>query len=268
MKRSAYIRIDRQKLSYLAWFEKINCAYCGYANGVVGYVSAILAETEKYWCGIMHAKYKGFHAPKHHKQFLPYNDQQALVDFLEKNKPAYMTQKKYTYLVAIAGAPGSGKSTLAKALGQKTGWKVRSFGGYVREVAKERNLPEERSVLQELGDTLGREYGEALFTAKTISAPKSGEDGVILEGVRKKAQWEEAKKHAERPVLVYLDIPYEIAKERLEMRGLLSDHEKTYEEIIAHPMERERETLRDIADIRLPIDTLEHHINALFPPVW
>lgn len=84
VKRLNYIRIDRQKLSYLSWLEKINCAYCGYINGLFHYVSVIAAETEKYWCGIMHAKYKGFKAPAHHKNFLPYGDEQAYNEFVNE----------------------------------------------------------------------------------------------------------------------------------------------------------------------------------------
>lgn len=72
VKRSQYVLVDRQKLSYLSWFEKINCVYCGYANGLLQYVSTILGETEKYWCGVLHARYDQ-QPPSHHKNFLPYS---------------------------------------------------------------------------------------------------------------------------------------------------------------------------------------------------
>ena len=36
--------------------EKLNCAYCAYANGLVGYVGEIAARTEAYWCPIKHAR--------------------------------------------------------------------------------------------------------------------------------------------------------------------------------------------------------------------
>jgi cytidylate kinase len=176
--------------------------------------------------------------------------------------------EQFTYLIAIAGPPGSGKSTLAKALSEKSGWRVRSFGGYVREVAKERGLPEDRATLQTLGDALGQEYGEAQFTAKTISEPQPGEAGVIIEGVRKHAQWEEMKNHADQAILVYLDVPYEVAKERLESRNRTSDTAKAYDEIIAHPMELERAALKDIATICLPVDTVENLVDRLYPPTW
>jgi hypothetical protein len=77
IRRKDHIRIDRHKLSYLTLIEKVHCAYCGYANGLMSYGTAIAAETEKYWCGIKHAKYKGFQEPAHHKSFIEYGDEKA-----------------------------------------------------------------------------------------------------------------------------------------------------------------------------------------------
>ena len=75
VKRSEYVRIDRHKLKYLNWRQKIGCAYCGYANGLLKYMTEIAARTEQYWCGIMHKQTKNFHAPDHHKNFVKYGDE-------------------------------------------------------------------------------------------------------------------------------------------------------------------------------------------------
>ncbi len=48
VRRSAYITIDRQHLAYLNWIEKLNCVYCGYANGVFAYVREVAGRTEQY----------------------------------------------------------------------------------------------------------------------------------------------------------------------------------------------------------------------------
>ncbi len=77
VERSHYIKIDRQKLKYLTNWEKVNCAYCGYGNGLAHYFTVIAAQTEKYWCGIKHAKDPNFIAPAHHKEFLEYGDAKA-----------------------------------------------------------------------------------------------------------------------------------------------------------------------------------------------
>jgi hypothetical protein len=70
-----YIKIDRHKLSKLSLIQKINCVYCGYANGLLPYATAISAETEKYWCGIKHNVNKNskYIEPEHHKNFIEYD---------------------------------------------------------------------------------------------------------------------------------------------------------------------------------------------------
>lgn len=83
-KRGNYIRIDRQKLSYLSGRDKLWCMYCGYANGVVAYAVKVAGDTEKYWCGIKHKPGNGFIEPAHHKEFLEYGDEKAYKDFIAK----------------------------------------------------------------------------------------------------------------------------------------------------------------------------------------
>ena len=78
VKRSRYIRIDRYKLPYLRWYDKIFCAYCEYGNGLLHYASIIAGETEKYWCGIKHEEANDFIPPRHHKNFVIYGDKDAL----------------------------------------------------------------------------------------------------------------------------------------------------------------------------------------------
>ncbi len=56
VRRANYIVIDRYHLSYLNFVEKLNCVYCGYVAGVIGYAREIAARTEQYWCPIKHAR--------------------------------------------------------------------------------------------------------------------------------------------------------------------------------------------------------------------
>lgn len=76
VKRSRYIKIDRYKLKYLGWIDKINCTYCGYGNGLINYARTIAAKTEEYWCGIKHEKNEDFMEPDHHQGFINYGDEQ------------------------------------------------------------------------------------------------------------------------------------------------------------------------------------------------
>jgi hypothetical protein len=73
VRRSTYIVIDRQHLAYLNAIEKVNCMYCGYANGVFAYVREIAGRTEQYWCPIRHAKrVRSPHT--HYREFVDYGD--------------------------------------------------------------------------------------------------------------------------------------------------------------------------------------------------
>lgn len=78
--RSSYIKIDRHKLQYLSLFDKLNCTYCGYANGLLRYNCEIAARTEKYWCGIKHKPDQNFIEPEHHKEFIDYNNEKKYKD--------------------------------------------------------------------------------------------------------------------------------------------------------------------------------------------
>jgi len=73
VRRSEYIVIDRQYLAYLNGIEKLNCVYCGYANGVIAFAREIAGITEQYWCPIKHAHQS---AGRHERalEFLEYGD--------------------------------------------------------------------------------------------------------------------------------------------------------------------------------------------------
>ena len=73
VRRSAYVVIDRQHLAYLNTIEKVNCMYCGYANGVFAYVREVGGRTEQYRCPIRHAK--AVAAPHaHYREFVDFGD--------------------------------------------------------------------------------------------------------------------------------------------------------------------------------------------------
>lgn len=73
VRRGEYFAMDRGRLPYLNALQKLHCAYCGYANGLLAYTVEIAARTEQYWCPIQHARAPaGAHA--RYPRFLPYGD--------------------------------------------------------------------------------------------------------------------------------------------------------------------------------------------------
>jgi len=80
--RHDYIRLDRHHLAYLNAIEKLNCVYCGYANGLIAYVQEVAGRTEQYWCPIKHAlRVKSAH--RHYRNFLEYGDAEGFRSRLE-----------------------------------------------------------------------------------------------------------------------------------------------------------------------------------------
>ncbi len=73
VKRSDYFVYDRTHLAYLNVLEKINCAYCSYANGLIAYCREVVGLTEQYWCPIKHAR-RVMQAHPHYHGFADYGD--------------------------------------------------------------------------------------------------------------------------------------------------------------------------------------------------
>lgn len=85
VRRADYFAFDRGHLAYLNAVEKINCAYCSYANGLLAYAREIASRTEQYWCPIKHARRViGTHA--RYAQFEDYGDAEA---FRKRQAEAY-----------------------------------------------------------------------------------------------------------------------------------------------------------------------------------
>ena len=76
VRRRDYLIFDRRYLAYLNALEKLNCAYCSYANGVVGYVREIGSRTERFWCPIKHAR-KVVGAHPRYNEFAEYGDAES-----------------------------------------------------------------------------------------------------------------------------------------------------------------------------------------------
>jgi len=87
VRRRDYIVYDRQQLNYLNFIEKFHCTYCAYGNGMIAYVSEVIARTEQYFCPIKHArKILGTHS--RYARFLEYGDAENYEEKLEEYRKA------------------------------------------------------------------------------------------------------------------------------------------------------------------------------------
>ncbi|MEO7934807.1 MAG: hypothetical protein ABIR27_00960 [Dokdonella sp.] len=74
--RRDYLIFDRRYLAYLNALEKLICAYCSYANGVIGYVREVGSRTEQFWCPIKHAR-KLVGAHPRYNEYVEYGDAES-----------------------------------------------------------------------------------------------------------------------------------------------------------------------------------------------
>jgi len=83
--RHRYMGNGRHKLAYLNVIEKVNCSYCGYANGVMAYAREIISRTGQHWCLIRNVR----HVPDAHKrypQFFPCCDAASWLEKLQNKR--------------------------------------------------------------------------------------------------------------------------------------------------------------------------------------
>jgi len=87
VKRSDHVVLDRGDLPYLNALEKLNCAYCGYANGLASEFREVAARTEQYWCPIKHAR-RILSAHERYPGFFEYGDAESYRLGLERLRDA------------------------------------------------------------------------------------------------------------------------------------------------------------------------------------
>jgi hypothetical protein len=84
VRRRDYLVFDRHHLAYLNVIEKINCAYCSYANGVIAFAREVAARTEVYWCPIKHAR-RVLGPHPYYQNFADFGDADAFHKQLNQN---------------------------------------------------------------------------------------------------------------------------------------------------------------------------------------
>jgi hypothetical protein len=93
VKRANYIVLDHQHLAYLNIVEKVDCMYCSYAVGLLGYAQEITARTEQYFCPIKHAR-KLLSAHSRYEHFMAYGDADDFHVKLEEFRTELAREKK------------------------------------------------------------------------------------------------------------------------------------------------------------------------------
>lgn len=126
-----------------------------------------------------------------------------------------------TTVVAFAGQIGSGKSTISRRVAEILNHPYVSFSAAVRVAAAERDIPDDRRSLQELGDAL-ISGGWEPFCRKVLDQLGDSTVAPVVDGVRHIGAVT-ALRGLVAPLplrLVYLEVPEIERLSRLHSRGL------------------------------------------------
>jgi hypothetical protein len=80
VKMEDYFVYDRQLLSVLNKWEKINCYYCSYVNNLLQYSVEIAGRTERYWCPLKYERRMN----KNHDYYDQFLDREKIENFREE----------------------------------------------------------------------------------------------------------------------------------------------------------------------------------------
>lgn len=154
-------------------------------------------------------------------------------------------------LVCVSGGIGSGKTETSSKLAAHLGWERASFGDYVRSVAAQRGLPEDRSALQQLGEQLIGADLRAFCLAALEHGGWSAGRGLVVDGVRHVEALEMIRRLAAplEVFFIYLSTPEDVRLGRLKSRAGHDAQQLT--ELEKHSTEIQVKSLHEVADIVL-----------------
>ena len=87
-------------------------------------------------------------------------------------------------VLGFVGKIGSGKSTISTAVAEVLGWPRTGFGDYVRALAAQRGLPEDRQSLQRLGESLVNEKPGEFCRMVLDQAKWEPGKSLVVDGIR------------------------------------------------------------------------------------
>lgn len=162
-------------------------------------------------------------------------------------------------VIAFSGKVGSGKTTLSIQLAHILEWNWISFSNFIRKVAKENNLGEDRRTLQDLGAHLLEQDLES-FCINVLNQIEWQNTPFIIDGVRHIEVLEFLKKTVEPTPFLHIHIAID-RRSQIERLGQRMSESNSIEFIEEHSTESQiQQILPESADLILnsaqPIDQL------------
>ena len=126
-------------------------------------------------------------------------------------------------LIGFVGMPGSGKS-VASDVAREMGLKVVVMGDVIRGEAARQGLAPTDENLGAAGNMLRAREGPEAVARRTLEmAQASGEDAVVIDGLRSKAEADFFRDNADEFLLIEIWTPPEVRLKRIVARGRPDD---------------------------------------------
>lgn len=125
------------------------------------------------------------------------------------------------YVIVVSGKIASGKTTLVSYLVKEFGIPSTGFGKYLKSVAIERGLPDDRQTLQQLGQNLVENNVDAFCQAVLKNAGWPENKRLIVDGVRHQVVLDSLKKIIDpiKLVLIFVALDDSSRNNRMIDRG-------------------------------------------------
>lgn len=153
--------------------------------------------------------------------------------------------------IGIIGHTCSGKSTVSKLVSSKTGVPIASFGKYLLEYSRLREMPTDKPALQNLGDKFIQE-APCSFLKNVISSTVGNSDKILFEGIRHLSILNSIIDTSTKTCFFFLDVPILIRYNRYCSREKIDNFPfESFQKMEEHNVESEIPILASYCNMRL-----------------
>lgn len=154
--------------------------------------------------------------------------------------------------LAICGQIGSGKSTVSNFVVEEFGFRVVSFGHYVRHQLVQKDLPITRDSMQNAGDYLYQSLGAAGMVDGTLAHyGVHANSTVVFDGVRHSKVLTAIRQKTNKALAIYLDASRNERFSRCQKKQGHSLQFEDFKRIDGHPVESGIPDLAKLCDLKV-----------------
>lgn len=151
--------------------------------------------------------------------------------------------------ISVCGKIGSGKSTILRALSERYGWDIVSFGGYIKSLIADPNPP--RETYQRLGQELFASRGPKGLLEDALEFCKPQSDTYLIDGIRHVSVVHELRAICSPTSVIFLSVSDDLRYQRFLTANSAADPMpyKDFLQMCKHPIEQGIDEIASLADL-------------------